>query len=468
MTKRKIVIVGGGSQFCPGLVESLVDYAQDLLSDSLVVLYDIRPENLEIMSKYAKLLAKSANVEIQFEHTTDKRYALEGADFVLTTFRGGTFREQEEDETVPPKYGLLGQETVGVGGVFMTLRTAPIVVDLCRNMEDLCPDAWIINYTNPTQNIADIVRRVSKIKIISLCDGVLGVPRSLSLLLGVSEEDIQVFPAGVNHCTWIMRLLVKGEDGYPLLRRRLEEVDEEYLNSLYAPPSDLDLSKMYLQFIPHYYFPLSLKLFKIFGLLPSPRYYMRYYYDMDNLIAMQRGNYMTMARYYMTVRTKKVFSEISEKIKSGKVVKPKSARRRGGATHGDLAIRVIAAIANDLKETFVVNVPNRGAIANLPYDSIVEVSAVVDKQGAHPYAMGNLPKAVLGLIYSFVLSNELTVDAALSGRKEDVLKAILSNPLVHSVEAAEGAMNELFKLQAEWLPQFNLDCSVNQFSKAKK
>jgi len=447
------VIVGGGSQYASGLVESLVDYARDMLRGSTVVLYDIKPENQRLVAKYADLLVKSAGVDIHFEDTTDKRRALEGADFILTTFRGGTFHEQDADESIPPRYGLLGQETSGVGGVFMTLRTVPLFIDLCRTMEELCPEAWLINYTNPTQYVADAVRRISRTRIISLCDGIIEVPDDLSPLLQVPPEDIQGFPAGVNHCTWIMRLLVKGEDAYPLLRERLKEVD---VDELYKPPPDTDLSNMYLQFVEHYYFPLSLKLFKIFGLLPSPRYYMRYYYDLDNMVALQRsGSYVTMARYYINVSTKHRFEDLKKQVEKG-TVELTPFRREGGAGHGDLAVRVIAAIANDLKETFVVNVPNQGAIANLPYDSIVEVPAVVDKDGAHLYAMGNLPKAVLGLIHSFVLSQELTVDAALSGRKEDVLKAILANPLVHSVEGAEGAMNELFERQAEWLPQFNL------------
>jgi 6-phospho-beta-glucosidase len=132
----------------------------------------------------------------------------------------------------------------------------------------------------------------------------------------------------------------------------------------------------------------------------------------------------------------------------------KTERRKGGGSHGDLAVRVIDAMTNNASEIFDVNVPNHGAVSNLPYDSIVEVAAAVDRAGPHPFSVGALPKDVLGYQYALVLAQELAIDAALSGERNDLLKAILAHPLVHSVKAAEQAMDELLALQKEWLPQF--------------
>jgi 6-phospho-beta-glucosidase len=137
-----------------------------------------------------------------------------------------------------------------------------------------------------------------------------------------------------------------------------------------------------------------------------------------------------------------------------------TSRRKGGGSHGDLAVRVISAMVNDLGETFIVNVPNRGSISNLPQEAIVEVPAKVDRLGPHPLATGPLPKSLLGYQYSLLLSQELAIDAALSGSRNDLLKAILAHPLVHSVDAAEKAMDELLALQAEWLPQFGQSYEV--------
>jgi 6-phospho-beta-glucosidase len=160
-----------------------------------------------------------------------------------------------------------------------------------------------------------------------------------------------------------------------------------------------------------------------------------------------------MAGFYMLTAVPRRFDELDQRLEqTSKDLK--TSRREGGGSHGDLAVRVISAMVNDLGETFDVNVPNRGAISNLPEDAIVEVAATVDHLGPHPFAMGPLPKPLLGYQHALILSQELAIDAALSGSRTDLLQAILAHPLIHSVDAAEQAMDELLALQAEWLPQF--------------
>jgi len=463
MSHRRIVVVGGGSHFAIGLAESLIDYARDMLAGTTVVLLDIHKEHLNIVHQYASKLAAAVGVDMRFEKTTDRRQAFDGADFILTTFRPGTFEQQEQDETIPPKYGLQGNETVGIGGIFMCCRVVPVLREICADAEELCPDAWIINYTNPTNYVADAVRRISNLKIISLCDSYVRVAEDLSLLLRVKPEDITIYEAGVNHACWVMRFTVRGEDGYPLLKERLEQMSWDEIEELYAPPADgkveflgdiYDFEDMYKQFVPHYGFPFSLRLFKIFGLLPQPRYYWKYHLDQDAIIAAQRsGHYVSMAEFYLKHRVPRLFEGLDERLERASQ-DLQTPRRKGGGGHGDLATRIMAAIANDLGEIFSVNVPNRGAVSNLPHDSIIEVTAMVDRTGAHPFAMGPMPKAIVGYQNALLLSQELAVDAALSGSRDDLLRAIVSHPLVHSVDAAEKTMDELLALQAEWLPQF--------------
>ncbi len=298
-------------------------------------------------------------------------------------------------------------------------------------------------------------------RIISLCDGYVEVAEDLAPLLGVDPADITIYPAGTNHAMWVMRFTVKGEDGYPLLRERLSQMSQAEIEELYAPPSEFDFlgvevkaDEVYEQFIPHYRFPFSLKLYEIYGLLPAPRYYWRYHLEQDAVISEQRsGHYVTMAGFYMKHAVPRRFEEMDQRLEQASQ-NLQTSRREGGGGHGDLAVRVISAMVNDLGETFDVNVPNRGAISNLPLDAIVEVPATVDRLGSHPFAMGPLPKSLLGYQYALILSQELTIDAALSGNRNDLLKAILAHPLVHSVDAAEKAMDELLALQADWLPQF--------------
>jgi 6-phospho-beta-glucosidase len=445
-----------------GLSESLIDYARDMLAGTTVVLLDIHKEHLDIVHRYASQLAQAVGVDMEFERTTDRRRAFDGADFILNTFRPGSHREQEQDETVPPKYGLQGNETVGIGGIFMACRVVPVLQEICADAQAMCPNAWIVNYTNPTQYVADAVRRISDLQIMSLCDGYVDVSEDLAPLLGVDPEDITIYPGGSNHGMWVMRFTVKGEDGYPILRERLRQVSQAEIDELYEYPRDVvDFvglkvrpDQIYDQFIRHHSFPFSLKLFEIYGLLPAPRYYWRYHLDQDAVIAEQRsGRYVTMAGFYMKHSVSRIFDGLDQRLEQASQ-NLQTNRREGGGSHGDLAVRVISAMVNDLGETFDVNVPNRGAISNLPQDGIVEVAATVDRTGPHPFAMGPLPKSVLGYQYSLILSQELAIDAALSGDRNDLLKAILAHPLIHSVDAAEKAMDELLALQADWLPQF--------------
>ena len=462
MKENRIVVVGGGSQFSIGLCESLVDYSQDLLAGTTVILLDIKEEQLRIVRKFADRLAKEVGVDMKFEATTDRRRAFEGADFILTTFRPGSHKEQEQDETIPPKYGLQGNETVGIGGIFMACRVVPVLKEICKDAQEICPEAWMINYTNPTQYVADAVQRISDLRIISLCDGYVDVVDDLSFLLGVEPDDITVYPAGSNHAMWIVRFTVKGEDGYPILKDRLSRMTQAEIYEMFAPPAianvlgvDYTYEEIYKQFIRHYGFPFSLKLFQIYGALPGPRYYWRYLLDQDPILKGQMdGNYVSMAGFYMKHMEPRLFQGLEERQKQVSL-NLQSTRREGGGGHGDLAVRVISSMVNDAGETFVVNVKNQGAVSNLPEDAILELSGPVDRHGPHPFAVGALPNSILGMQYSLVISQQLAVDAALSGSRNDLLRAILAHPLVHSFEAAEKAMDELLVLQAEWLPQFH-------------
>ncbi len=458
---KKLVVVGGGSMFSVGLSESLVDYARDRLGGTEVVLLDIHEEHLKIVDNYAKNLAKAVGVDMKFSATTDRRAAFKGADFILTTFRPGSHLQLEEDESTPPKYGLQGNEPVGIGGMFMACRVVPVLQEICADAEELCPDAWIINYTNPTQYVADAVRRISDLNIISLCDGFFEDAALLAMLLEVDPADVVLYPGGSNHGMWIMDFTVKGEPGYPMLEKRMQELSWEQIEEIYKTPEEFSFiglhvraDEIYDQFVHYNYYPFTLKLYQIYGLLPAPRYYTRYHYDQDAVIAEQRsGHYITMAGFYYEKAIPMMFADVDRRLRAASK-ELQTERRRGGGSHGDLAVRVIDAMVNNAGEIFDVNLPNNGAVSNLPDSAIVEVAAMVDRAGPHPFCMGPLPKSVLGYQFSLILSQELAIDAALSGSRNDLLKAILAHPLVHSVSAAEQCMDEMLHLQREWLPQF--------------
>ncbi len=462
MSKPRIVVIGGGSQFSIGLCESLVDYGRDLLAGAEIVLLDPRPDHLGVVRDFGERLAESVGAAITFAATTDRRKAFRGADYLLTTFRPGSHAELEQDETIPPQYGLQGNETVGIGGIFMACRVIPALREIVADASDLCPDAWIINYTNPTQYVGDAIRRLGGPRTICLCDGYIDMQESVAHLLGVAPDAIQMYVAGTNHAMWVMRFTVDGEDGYPLLERRLAELSRDDLERMFAAPARMDMfdltfdyDEIYKQFVPHAGFVHGLRLYQLHGLLPGPRYYWRYMLDQDAVIEAQRsGSYVTMAGFYRKHLEPRMFADLDQRLTRASH-HLSTVRREGGGGHGDLAVRVIATMASERSETFTVNVPNRGAVSNLPADAILELTATVDRYGAHPYAVGDLPDALVGMQTALVHSQQLAVTAALSGDREDLLRAIVSHPLINSLDAAERCMDHLLDLQAAWLPQFS-------------
>jgi 6-phospho-beta-glucosidase len=461
VSAQRIVVVGGGSQFSVALCESFVDYARDTLAGSTVVLLDTKPEHLGIVHEFGARLAEDVGVDLRFEATTDRRAAFEGADQILTTFRPGTFDELEQDETIPVRHGLQGNETVGIGGMFMACRVAPVLRELCADAEELCPAATIINYTNPTQYVADMVTRLSDLRVISLCDGYIDLENELGWLLGVDPSVIQLDVAGTNHAMWVLDFTVDGRPGYPLLRARLDDLSPEEDAQLRRPPTHTEMFGMrfayedvYKQFAGHYSLAFNVEVYGLYGLLPGPTYYWRYLLDQDAVLTAQRKpDYVTMAGYYRRHLHPRMFDGL-EARRARTAAQLKVPRVPGASGHGDLAVRVIASIASDSGERFVVNVRNGDTVTNLPAEAILELSATVGADGATPLPVGALPESIVGLQADLVRSQRMAVDAALSGDRDELLRAIVGHPLVTSLHGARAAMDELLSVQAQWLPQF--------------
>lgn len=449
MKSPKLVIIGGGSMYSAGLLEAMIAGANGPMKEARVTLLDTNATALDRIQRYAKHLLKITGAELKITVTTDRRAAFQGADFVLTTFRVGGFDVLAQDEEIPLQFDMLGQETTGIGGMFMAMRTIPVMLDICRDMEEICPQAWLINYTNPTNFIADAVRRCSKVRCISLCDNYVQLVPDLALVLGVDEKEITFQSAGVNHLTWILDLRVGGKPGYPRLDQRLAEIDLEHLCQ---PDPKIEIDRFFKPFIEYYYLPWSVELYKIFGYFPCGSSYHRYYYAHNDVVnEMQKPTYISLNCHYKW-QMGWFFEKMERIIVSSAPFSPEN--RLGFYGHGDLAIDVISAIATNSRREFIVNIPNKGAIANLPYDSIVEIPVLVDEEGAHPFSLGDYPKALVGLIYAQILHQELVVDVALSGDREKALAALLASPLVRTAECAKKAFNMMFEAQRDLLPQF--------------
>lgn len=423
----KIAIVGAGSPYTAGMIKAILEDPSGDFKGATLSLMDLRPRPLEAMRDFAVTLAKRLAAPVRVESTTQLGRALEGSDFVITTIRVGGLKHLLIDEKVPKQFGLIGNETIGIGGIFKAARTIPPMLEIAAAVERRCPKAWVLNFTNPTQYIADAVRRRFELKFVSLCDGIFGAYDLPAKLLGVSMSDIQPFVGGTNHHGWILDFTCRGRSGYPLLRRKRHQIDESKLQACER---------------------MALRLYDLHGILPNHAWYQQYYQCHNDMLewSLKKG-YVTMGESFLrgTRQTWKFFRDYAR----GRVVSPAEGRvQRTGFGHGRQVTDFMRAVLNDLGTLQIVNIPNRGAVSNLPDRAIVEVTAVCGRTGPRGVAVGPLPPSVLAQSLAMVLHEELTVDAVLARDKRLLMQAIMAHPLIHDLGSAERCAIRLFQLHA--------------------
>jgi len=434
--EEKISIIGGGSAYVPGILYSFVRLGEEI-SGSEISLMDIDPSRLPIMQKLGERMVKEAGVNLSITSTTDLKESLDGATFVLTNFRPGGIECLRLDEEIPAKYGILGQETTGPGGTFFALRSVPQILRLCESMEDICPDAWLINYTNPTNFVADAVNRKSKVKCLSICTGGgNGLYYGLTEALGMKFGEVRPRCGGTNHpANWLIELQVKGEDGLPLLRKLTEERLKKSKGQ----------ERKYAEF--------RMKIWDTYGLYPANAGYLYPYFHHDEALARYLSGESLYRRFMRDLPIHWKNFEAMARGEKPIYLDPKMHHTSVG--HGDIATQLIVSIATNRQREFHVNIPNNGSITNIPQESIVEVPALIDASGARPLCMDKLPRGVLGLTLAIINWEELTVDAALAGERELVIQALMAHPRWPlTLDKAEKMCDEMLKAEAKYLPQF--------------
>ena len=441
MAEEKISIIGGGSAYVPGIMYSFARLGGDI-PGSEICLMDIDPSRLPVMQKLSEAMVKEAGVELRVTDTTDLKESLEGTTFVLTNFRPGGLECLRLDEEIPAKYGILGQETTGPGGTFFALRSVPQVLKLCEAMEEVCPDAWLINYTNPTNFIADAVNRRSRVKCLSICTGGgNGLYYGLTRAFGMKLGEVRPTCGGTNHpANWLIGLQVKGEDGLPLLQKSTEERLKK------AEAEILFQERKYVEF--------RMKIWDTYGVYPANAGYLYPYFHHDEVLARYTAGGSLYSRFMKDLPTQWKNFEAMAKGEKPVYLDPKMHHTSVG--HGDIATHLIISIATNRQREFHVNIPNEGSITNISQGSIVEVPALVDSSGARPICLGGLPRGVQGLTQGIINWEELTVDAALSGDRELVLQALMAHPRWPlTLDSAEKLCDEMLRAQAKYLPQFS-------------
>lgn len=431
----KIAVIGGGSSYTPELIEGFIKRHQELpVREIWLVDVEEGRKKLEIVGQLAKRMVEKAGVPIQIELTLDRKKALMNADFVTTQFRVGLLDARAKDERIPLKYGVLGQETNGPGGFFKALRTIPVIMEICREIEELCPNAWLINFTNPAGMITEAVLRYSKIKkVVGLCNVPIGMEMGAAQLMNVDHSRVRIDFAGLNHLVYGLDVYVDGVS-----------VKEDLLKKLTDKEQSITMKNIHaMGWEPEFLQALNV--------LPCP--YHNYYYKTREMVeeevkAASEGG--TRAEV-----VKKLEEELFLLYQNPDLAeKPPQLEKRGGAYYSDAACRLIHSIYTDKRDIQPVNTRNNRAIAGIPSESAVEVSCVITKDGPKPIAVGELPVAVRGLVQSIKSFERVTIEAALSGDYNTALLALTINPLVGSDRIAKKILDEMLEAHRTYLPQF--------------
>jgi len=417
----KVAVVGGGSTYTPELVEGFVTRADRVPVDDLVLL-DVDPERLEVVGGLAGRMLAKVGYDGVLTLTGHRDQALEGADFVVVQLRVGGQAARYLDETIPPKFGCIGQETTGPGGFAKALRTVPVVLELAEETARRgAPGAWFVDFTNPTGLVTQALLDQGH-RAIGLCNVAIGFQRRFAAAFGVEPERVELEHVGLNHLSWERAVRVDGVDRLPeILSTRIELIAEET--------------------------DMPAELIRALGAIPS--YYLHYYYLTDEVIERQRTE-RTRAEEVMEIE-----AGLLELYRDPDLAeKPELLERRGGAFYSEAAAQLIASLHEGTGDVQVVNVRNNGALPDLPDDAVVEILARIDREGAHPIPLAPLAPEMLGLVEHVKAYERLAVEAAMTGDRTIALKALMTNPLVRDYRTAAPLLEALLEANRSHLPRF--------------
>jgi alpha-galactosidase len=425
----RIVLVGAGSvEFTRNLLGDILSYPE--LRDAEIVLHDIDADRLKTAERMAAWTAGALGATPAISGSLDRREALAGADFVINTVQVGGARATQLDFDIPGRYGLRYtiNDTINVGGVLRGLRTIPVALGIAVDMDDMCPDALFLNYTNPMGMLVRAVDEVVGMPTVGLCHSVYWTVHALAGYVGVPFEEVIAESAGVNHLAWITRLEHRGTDLYPAL--------EAFIEAGRAPQDDL----------------VRADLFRRFGLYPTESSEHHAEYNPWFIPKGQVESFHVPIGEYLdrVAHNLDEYADTKRRLDAGE---PFEIERSG-----EYAAVIIHAMLSGEPARIVANVPNDGGrlVPNLAADACVEVPALVDGLGVHPTAVDPLPPQCAAYTRPAVDCQELTVRAALDEDRDLVYHAVLTDPQVQArltLDEAWQMTNELIAAEAEWLPE---------------
>jgi 6-phospho-beta-glucosidase len=452
----KLTMLGSGVR-APFVLRGLVRH-QDELGLTEVVLHDPDLARLETMSELGRFLCETWGGTFQLRGDADPRAALADARFVFAAIRPGQDRARTYDEELALKHGVLGQETTGAGGFAMAMRTIPAMLRHAQTIEEVAPGALLVNFTNPVGIVTQALHDRSSVRVVGVCDGPVSMKRSIASFLGEAGDRVHVDYAGLNHCGWIHRVQVEGEDRLPEL---IDGFDE-------------------LRKLDHQWQLFDAELVRSIGMLPMEYLYFFYYRDraVENIL----GSGGTRAGQIAAINDA-LWPELRARVDAGDLAGAADAwtramearhdtyfaRERGeavvsqeadeqpqlfeGEGYEGVATAVMLTAARRLRVPLILDVPNRGAIRCLGDDDVVEVTAMMDEHGAHPLAQGPLPETAETLLRQVKRYERLTVEAATTGSYDAALEALMVHPLVGSYPLARSVLDDYLAAHGDLFPE---------------
>ena len=415
----KIAIIGAGSVYTPELLD-MMGQMRDNINIVEMRLMDINKERLDIMYGFTSRFLENIDYKLKLIKTVDRIEAITDVDFIITQIRVGGNAARVNDEKIPLKYGLLGQETTGAGGFSKALRTIPAMLDIAKDVAKYNPSSWIINYSNPTGIVAEAVSKYTNANIVSLCGGGRHPGNMLYRSLGIDHSRVRYDFFGLNHFNFSYNITI---DGRPVTDEEFEKMAE----TVGGVNKDITM---------------------LLGSIPS--LYVPYFYNKKDRFLHTAEAGQTRGEIVQELE-KELFQIYADPAIN---TKPPLLAKRGGGDYAEMALGVLGAIANNIDTFAVCNVQNNGAIPFLPNQAVIETACMVNAAGVRPVTFKSFPDNVWGLICAVKNYESLTVEAAVHGDKKKALMALMAHPLIMDYDIASPMLDELLEVNRQYLPLF--------------
>jgi len=426
----KVAVIGGASSYTPELIDGFLTRLPSFPLAELWLM-DIAAARLEVVGGFARRMVEAKGAPFTVHLTADRREAVRGARYVITQLRVGGMQARREDEYLGRRHGLIGQETTGVGGVAMALRTIPVILDVAADMRELAPGALLVNFTNPSGLVTEALNRYAPdVPAVGVCNSPItakmGMLRALEQRQGtrITPERAELDTLGLNHLSWHRGFTLDGQDLWP-------SIIQGYLAKLRAAPDPA----------------WDPRTIEVLGMIPN--YYLQYYYHTGRKLAAQQQWPPSRAEEVMGIEA----GLLRQYAEPDRVQPPEELMKRGGAYYSTVATQILNAHTNDLGETHVVNVRHGGAVPGWPEEWVLEMGCRVDGSGIHPLPAEPLPPVCFGLLAHVKAYELLTVEAAVHGDRDAAYQALLVHPLGPAADQVQAVLDDVLETHRDYLPQ---------------